>query len=89
MDGTKVSAIHQRVCLYTCAYLLPVIYPLDFRQNGHIVDDDMHAMMVGCVSRRLSSFGLTFHQVEPLPKRCRLTVSPFFEKFAAVELTDS
>ena len=28
-----------------------VIYPLDYREAGHIVDDDMHAIMVGLVRR--------------------------------------
>lgn len=24
------------------------IYPVDFRYNGHIVDDEMHRIMLGC-----------------------------------------
>lgn len=32
-----------------------VIYPVDYRVAGHIVDDDMHSIMFAC--RRLSVIG--------------------------------
>lgn len=56
MDMMKVPfmLLHKASWLIFFISFFQVIYPVDFKQTSHIVDDEMHTIMVNAVNNALS-----------------------------------